>query len=323
MPATATWPMPSPMQRQPLLHEEHADERRGSAHHEAGEQRELHVGAVERPGQDDHGIPGRPSISDSPHHRELLEPEREVVAVHAEAHAGGRELGRRAVEQHAALQHDHVVEVVGDRAELVRHEQHRGVVVLAPGGRASRGTAAATPTSTPAIGSSSTSSSGSAASALAISARCCWPPESSREPLAAVLGERDRLERVVDRVAVDAAAPAPPPLLRRGARRPRPPRRWRAGRGRCAAAAARTRPASGRGRSARRDAEHLDRARGGREQPEQDAQQRRLARAVRARRARRTRRRARSRPTSVEHQLRRRRRTTRRRPRARPAPLRS
>ena len=33
--------------------------------------------------------------------------------------------------------------------------------------------------STPAVGSSSTSSSGSAASARAISARCCWPPESA------------------------------------------------------------------------------------------------------------------------------------------------
>ena len=45
--------------------------------------------------------------------------------MHAEAHAGGRELGGRAVEHHALLQHDHVVEVVGDRAELVRDEQHR------------------------------------------------------------------------------------------------------------------------------------------------------------------------------------------------------
>ena len=50
--------------------------------------------------------------------------------MHAEAHAGGGEIGGRAVEHHPVLQHDHVVEVVGDRAQLVRDEQHRRVVVL-------------------------------------------------------------------------------------------------------------------------------------------------------------------------------------------------
>ena len=215
-----------------------------------GEQRELHVGAVERPRQ-------RPRHPRQPAHSpltsQLLEPEREVVAVHAEAHAGGGEVGGRAVEHHAALQHDHVVEVVGDRAELVRHEEHRGVVLAARGGRASRGTAPAT----------RRRRRRSARRARAARARRRAPWRSARAAAARPrarasrlrrrLGERDRLERVVDGLAVGGAAPPPPPLLGQPPGRRPPPRRWPGGRARCAGAAARTRRASGRGgRAARR-----------------------------------------------------------------------
>ena len=90
----------------------------------------------------------------------------------AEAHAGGREVLRRAVEQHRALEHDDAVEVVGDRAELVRHEQHGRAALATTCTSASRKSRCDS-ASTPAIGSSSTSSSGSPASAFAMSTRCC------------------------------------------------------------------------------------------------------------------------------------------------------
>ena len=47
----------------------------------------------------------------------------------AEADAAGREVGRGSVEEHPLFEHDDAVEVGGDRAELVRHEQHGGVVL--------------------------------------------------------------------------------------------------------------------------------------------------------------------------------------------------
>ena len=61
----------------------------------AGDQRELHVLAVERPGQ-------RQGTAQS------LQPDRQVVGVHAEAHAGGGQFGGRAVEgdRAAAQEHD-------------------------------------------------------------------------------------------------------------------------------------------------------------------------------------------------------------------------
>ena len=56
-----------------------------------GQQRELHVRAVERPGQRPrHPRQARPS-------GELLEPQRQVVAVHAEAHPGGGEVAATGV----------------------------------------------------------------------------------------------------------------------------------------------------------------------------------------------------------------------------------
>ena len=193
-------------QRQALLHEEHADERRGRAHHDAGEQRELHVGAVERPrqrprhpGQTSPRLAHVCSSSSQSGRSSWCTPRLTPVAASSAGVPSNT---------HAALQHDHVVEVVGDRAELVRDEQHRRVVLAATRCTSESRNSACDSTSTPAIGSSSTSSSGSAASALAMSARCCWPPESSCEPLAAVIGERDRLERVVDRLAVGGAARA-------------------------------------------------------------------------------------------------------------------
>ena len=234
----------------------------------------------------------------------------------AEAHAGGGEVGGRAVEHHPALEHDHVVEVVGDRAELVRHEQHRGVVLLHEvhervaeqllrldvdagdrfveheqlriGGERARDQRA-----------------------------LLLPARELVQPLAPLVGERDRFERVVDRVAVGGASPSPPSLLGQPAGR----HHLLDGGGEI-------------GRDARalrhvpdppavveivgRDAEHRDRARP-------------AARAARAgcagastcpsrwaRRARRTRRRA-PRGSRARARPRRRRRTTRRSPRARPA----
>jgi zinc transport system substrate-binding protein len=49
--------------------------------------------------------------------------------VHAEAHTRLLELRRRAVELDRALHHEHTVEVRGHRAQLVRHEEHRGAVL--------------------------------------------------------------------------------------------------------------------------------------------------------------------------------------------------
>ena len=50
--------------------------------------------------------------------------------MHAEAHAGGRELGRRPVEDHTLLQHDDPVEVRRDGRQLVRDEQDSGTMCL-------------------------------------------------------------------------------------------------------------------------------------------------------------------------------------------------
>ena len=191
-------------------------------------QRELHVLAVERPRQ-----------RTARHPQSLSEPEREVVARGcrgsrrcAASSAGG------AVEQHRALQHDDPVEVVGDRAELVRHEQHR-----ARRARRTRCTSESRKSrcdsaSTPAIGSSSTSSSGSPTSALAMSTRCCWPPDSSLHA-AGGAGRRARPTSSAWSTASRSrgAGPPPPPAPGQAAGARRPPRPWPGGPAASAAAA--------------------------------------------------------------------------------------
>ena len=136
------------------------------------------------------------------------------------------------------------------------------------------------------------------------------PARELVQPLAPVVGERDRLDRVVDRLAVGARAALPPPLLGQ------PPGRHHlvdGGRevGRDARPLRHVPHPPAVAEVGRRDAEHLDRSRLRREQAEQDPQQRRLPRAVRARRARRTPRRAPRAPRG-RAPPRRRRRTTRR-----------
>jgi hypothetical protein len=54
----------------------------------------------------------------------VLEPQRQVVVMHAEADPAGGQFGRRAVEQHRALEHDDAIEVAGDRTEFMTHEEH-------------------------------------------------------------------------------------------------------------------------------------------------------------------------------------------------------
>src|SRR5207302_6098635 len=61
---------------------------------------------------------------------QALEPERQVVGVDAEAHAGADEVRGWPVEEHLALEDDDAVEVVGHRAELVGDEQHGGAVLV-------------------------------------------------------------------------------------------------------------------------------------------------------------------------------------------------
>src|SRR5262249_5596718 len=71
--------------------------------------------------------PGHCSAGSPPHDVrscQTLEPEGQVVAVHAEAHAPFGEILRLAVEHDAVLQHDDPVEIRCDRAQLVRHQQH-------------------------------------------------------------------------------------------------------------------------------------------------------------------------------------------------------
>ena len=160
-------------EREPLLHEERTDARRGCSHDDARHQGELHVLRSKGQGSGhEHPRQAVHQLSSSSH-------ERQVLGVDAEAHAGSRELGRRSVEDHPSLQHHDAVEVVGDRAELVRNEEHRGVVLVDEVHEASRGSRRCAVESTPAIGSSRMRSPGSFASALAMSTRCCCPPESS------------------------------------------------------------------------------------------------------------------------------------------------
>ena len=251
---------------------------RGGADDDAGDQRELHVLAVERIGQ-------RPR---HPRHGRLLSPGLlraigEVLGVDAEAHAGLGERRRRTVEHHAPLQHDRR----GRGRRRPRRARARRAArrrrARAAGARASRGTAVATAASTPATGSSSTSSSGSLASAFAMSTRCCCPPDSSP------IWRRRSSPSATDSIACATASRSAPWERRHQpcfARRPAATTsstvagRSGAKRGRCGTYPRRHRSRSFRGRLP----EQLDRPRGRLEQPEHDPEQRRLRRRRSARR---------------------------------------
>jgi hypothetical protein len=61
---------------------------------------------------------------------EALEPQREVLVVHAETDTSRGQRGGRTVEEHVAMaQHDDPVEDVSDGAELVGHEENCGLVL--------------------------------------------------------------------------------------------------------------------------------------------------------------------------------------------------
>ena len=65
----------------------------------------------------------------TPNISETLQPLRQVLAVHAQVHTFGHQLRGRPVEQHAVLEDDDAVQVLGHRRELVRDEQDAGAVV--------------------------------------------------------------------------------------------------------------------------------------------------------------------------------------------------
>ena len=187
-----------------------------------GDERELHVLAVERPGHQ----------ARAP----VLQPERQVLGVDAEAHAARGEVGRRPVEQHRALQHDDPVEVVGDRAELVRHQQHRRAVLgrevherVAEQSLRLRVDAGDRLVEHEQLGIADERLGDEHALLLAAG--------ELAHAAAAQVAERDRLEGVVDGVAVRGAGPAPPPAPGQAAGARRPPRPWPGGpaasRGRC------------------------------------------------------------------------------------------
>ena len=153
---------------------------------------------------------------------------------------------RRAVEQHRPLHHQHAVEVVGDGAELVRHEQHRGAVLLHEVHErvAEAGLRLDVDTRDRLVEHEQLGLGGQRLGdqhALLLAAR------QLREAAPAHLGERDRLERVVDRVAVGGADAPPPTLLREATRgHDLAHRRGQVGRD-AQPLRARTRAASGRG----------------------------------------------------------------------------
>ena len=107
-----------------------------------------------------------------------------------------------------------------DRAELVRDVEDRDAELARAARRAARRATPATSASTPAVGSSRTSSVGSPASALAMNARCCWPPESVRSGDVAPgrPARRARSPRSTT-LAVAAAAAGRTARARRAARR--------------------------------------------------------------------------------------------------------
>ena len=113
-PANARWPRPSPISDMRFCTRNAPMSGAHAPTTSARDQRELHVLAVERPR----------------HQPQTFQPERQVVGVDPEAHAACRELvraGRRTARVRFST--IDTVEVVGDRAELVRHEQHRRAVL--------------------------------------------------------------------------------------------------------------------------------------------------------------------------------------------------
>ena len=102
---------------------------------------------------------------------------------------------RRAVEDDPlAHEHDPLDDVL-DGAELVRDVEDRDAELVAELLEQAASASCAS-TSTPVVGSSSTSSVGCAASALAMNARCCWPPESALQRPARQSREPDALDRL-------------------------------------------------------------------------------------------------------------------------------
>ena len=200
--------------------------------------------------------------------------------MHSEAHTGGRQIARLPVEQHASPQHHDAIEILGHRAELVRHEQHGGAVLtqqvhervsekllrlrvhagdrlvedeeLGLGGQR--------------LGDQD---------ALLLSTR------ELDDALFAQPFQRHRLERVTDRVPINRSRPAPPPLLGEAAGGDDLlDRRRKVG---CQARTLRHVPqAPAVGETPGRGAEQLHPARLRRQETQDDAQQRRFAGPVRA-----------------------------------------
>ena len=120
-----------------------------------------------------------------------------------------REPARRAVvDDPAADEHDPVDDVL-DGAELVRDVEDRDAELCAAAPRGARPSDSCDAASTPVVGSSRASSVGSEASALAISARCCIPPESVRSGASARSASPTRSIARVDRLAVGPAQRPP------------------------------------------------------------------------------------------------------------------
>ena len=258
-------------QRHALLHQERPDHGREHTDRDARDERSLH----ERRARTDTAARRWARASVQP-----LEPEREVLAVDAQADALIGEPRRRPVEQDRSLQHDDPVEVAARPRRARARRGARRPRGRASGGRANRGSGAGTRRRSPAMGSSSTSSSGSLANARAMNARCCCPPDSS------LTGRSANSARPTDSSACRAASRS---SLRSGRHHPRraslpvatisstvagtsDPRT-----GRCGTYPSRHRSLTSRGGAPNSRTSPAD----GVERPEQHLQERRLAGAVR------------------------------------------
>ena len=118
--------MPSPRSDMPLLHEEHADQRRARADDEPADAaraactRGRTATAAATASRQQFTAHQRQTSSSQSGRSSACMPRLTPVAASSPGGPSNSD---------APLQHDHAVEVVGDRAELVRHEQHRGAVL--------------------------------------------------------------------------------------------------------------------------------------------------------------------------------------------------
>jgi len=198
--------------------------------------------------------------------------------VHPEAHPGIGELGRSAVEEDPALEHDDAIEVAGHRAELVGDEQNRGTVLVDEVHErvAKEPLRLGVDTRDRLVEHEELRLAGEG---LGDQRPLTLPPGELRELAMAVCAQCDRIERVVDRPAIGRPWPSPPGTSGKPAGGDRLlDRRGEVG-GELAPLGHVAEPASlteatGRG------TEQLDSAVAQREQAEEQAQQRRLARAI-------------------------------------------